>query len=50
MDQKSVANKFVELQALLEILHEKVIWGDDKQQFNSAGFIPPRVSEQIKNK
>ncbi len=29
MDHKSVANKLVELQALLgDIEHEKVIWGD----------------------
>lgn len=49
MDQKSVANKLVELQALLgDIEHEKVIWGDDTGNNSTYDSYHSRVSEQIK--
>lgn len=49
MDQKSVANKLVELQALLgDIEHEKVIWGDDTGNNSTYDSYHSRVSDQIK--
>ena len=49
MDQKSVANKLVELQALLgDIEHEKVIWGDDTGSNSAYDSYHSRVSDQIK--
>ena len=49
MDQKSVANKLVELQALLgDIEHEKVIWGDDTGNNSTYDLYHSRVSDQIK--
>ena len=49
MDQKSVANKLVELQALLgDIEHEKVIWGDDTGNNSAYDSYHSRVSDQIK--
>ena len=49
MDQKSVANKLVELQALLgDIEHEKVVWGDDTGNNSTYDSYHSRVSEQIK--
>ena len=49
MDQKSVANKLVELQALLgDIEHEKVIWGDDTSNNSTYDSYHSRVSDQIK--
>ena len=49
MDQKSVANKLVELQALLgDIEHEKIIWGDDTGNNSTYDSYHSRVSDQIK--
>lgn len=49
MDQKSVANKLVELQALLgDIEHEKIIWGDDTGNNSAYDSYHSRVSDQIK--
>lgn len=49
MDQKSVSNKLVELQALLgDIEHEKVIWGDDTGNNSAYDSYHSRVSDQIK--
>ena len=49
MDQKSVANKLVELQALLgDIEHEKVIWGDGTGNNSAYDSYHSRVSDQIK--
>lgn len=49
MDQKSVANKLVELQALLgDIEHEKIIWGDDTGNNSTYDSYHYRVSDQIK--
>ena len=49
MDQKSVANKLVELQALLgDIEHEKVIWGDGTGNNSTYDSYHSRVSDQIK--
>ena len=49
MDQKSVANKLAELQALLgDIEHEKVIWGDDTGNNSTYDSYHSRVSDQIK--
>ena len=49
MDQKSVANKLVELQALLgDIEHEKAIWGDDTGNNSTYDSYHSRVSDQIK--
>ena len=49
MDQKSVANKLVELQALLgDIEHEKVIWGEDTGNNSAYDSYHSRVSDQIK--
>ena len=49
MDQKSVANKLVELQALLgDIEHEKVIWGDDTGNNSTYDSYHSHVSDQIK--
>lgn len=49
MDQKSVANKLAELQALLgDIEHEKEIWGDDTGNNSTYDSYHSRVSDQIK--
>ena len=49
MDQKSVANKLVELQALLgDIEHEKEIWGNDTGANSTYDSYHSRVSDQIK--
>ena len=49
MDQKSVANKLAELQALLgDIEHEKEIWGNDTSANSTYGSYHSRVSDQIK--
>lgn len=49
MDQKSVANKLAELQALLgDIEHEKEIWGDDTGANSTYDSYHSRVSDQIK--
>lgn len=49
MDQKSVANKLAELQALLgDIEHEKEIWGNDTGANSSYDSYHSRVSDQIK--
>ncbi len=49
MDQKSVANKLAELQALLgDIEHEKEIWGNDTGANSTYDSYHSRVSDQIK--
>ena len=49
MDQKSVANKLAELQALLgDIEHEKEIWGNDTGTNSTYDSYHSRVSDQIK--
>ena len=49
VDQKSVANKLAELQALLgDIEHEKEIWGDDTGANSTYDSYHSRVSDQIK--
>ena len=49
MDQKSVANKLAELQALLgDIEHEKEIWGNDTSANSTYDSYHSRVSDQIK--
>ena len=49
MDQKSVASKLVELQALLgDIEHEKEIWGNDTGANSTYDSYHSRVSDQIK--
>ena len=49
MDQKSVASKLAELQALLgDIEHEKEIWGDDTGANSTYDSYHSRVSDQIK--
>ena len=49
VDQKSVANKLAELQALLgDIEHEKEIWGDDTGNNSTYDSYHSRVSDQIK--
>ena len=49
MDQKSVANKLAELQALLgDIEHEKEIWGNDTGSNSTYDSYHSRVSDQIK--
>lgn len=49
MDQKSVASKLAELQALLgDIEHEKEIWGNDTGANSTYDSYHSRVSDQIK--
>ena len=49
MDQKSVASKLAELQALLgDIEHEKEIWGNDTNGISTYDSYHSRVSDQIK--
>ncbi len=49
MDQKSVASKLAELQALLgDIEHEKEIWGNDTSANSTYDSYHSRVSDQIK--
>ena len=49
VDQKSVANKLAELQALLgDIEHEKEIWGNDTGTNSTYDSYHSRVSDQIK--
>ena len=49
MDQKSVASKLAELQALLgDIEHEKEIWGNDTNGNSTYDSYHSRVSDQIK--
>ena len=49
VDQKSVANKLAELQALLgDIEHEKEIWGNDTGANSTYDSYHSRVSDQIK--
>ena len=49
VDQKSVASKLAELQALLgDIEHEKEIWGNDTNGNSTYDSYHSRVSDQIK--
>ena len=49
VDQKSVASKLAELQALLgDIEHEKEIWGNDTNGNSAYDSYHSRVSDQIK--